>query len=464
MKIVVTSLVFVLAVPPVVKAETIDCPAGDVQCLIAAISQANADQRETTIRLAAGTYLLTSADNYTDGANGLPSIVSPVAIEAAGGNATLERSAAEAFRLLHVGPTGRLTLAGITLRGGDNFDYGGALLNVGGVVKAINSSFEDNSGYLGGAIYNDRGEVTLLDSRVTRSNAFYSGGMFNAYGRMTLTRTVVDNNHAPGAIAGLWVQGGEVRISQSRFIDNDSGHDAGAIYVSEGVASITGTTFQGNVADGAGAMLVAAGGDVEVRDSAFAGNLGTFGGAAIRNQGTVRVTNTTFARNRLGGGSFCEKAGIAVRNSGVMSITNSTFAENIGFSSDLSTCPPQGVIAGEIASTTILQNSIVVHNSDDLFAQDCEGLLTSAGNNLIGSPAGCAIALQSTDLIGEANLGAFTDDGSPGNAHYELLPESQAIGAASQAACPQRDQIGRPRRPACDIGAVEYRESTPDSK
>ena len=41
-------------------AETIDCGSGDVQCLIAAINQANANPNKTTIRLAGGTYLLTS--------------------------------------------------------------------------------------------------------------------------------------------------------------------------------------------------------------------------------------------------------------------------------------------------------------------------------------------------------------------------------------------------------------------
>ena len=130
-------------------AETIDCASGDVQCLIAAILQANGDPRKTTIRLAGGTYQLTSIDNETaeDGANGLPSIVSPVTIKAASVNGATIEGVAETlafrFRLLHVGPTGQLTLDGITLTRGIATSipstYGGALLNAGGIVTIVNS-------------------------------------------------------------------------------------------------------------------------------------------------------------------------------------------------------------------------------------------------------------------------------------------------------------------------------------
>ena len=65
-----------LMLAPFAEAETFDCGAGDIQCLIAAINEANADPHRTTIRLAGGTYALTSVNNDTDGPNGLPSIVS----------------------------------------------------------------------------------------------------------------------------------------------------------------------------------------------------------------------------------------------------------------------------------------------------------------------------------------------------------------------------------------------------
>ena len=87
---------------------------------------------------------------------------------------------------------------------------------------------------------------------------------------------------------------------------------------------------------------------------------------------------------------------------------------------------------------------------------DCEGALTSLGNNLIGNPAGCGINLQPSDLTGDPDLGAFIDDGAPGHGRFALLETSQAIDAGNNAACPPTDQLGTPRNGPCDIGAVEF--------
>jgi hypothetical protein len=97
---------------PAVQAATFTCASGDVQCLIIAINQANANlQPENTIHLEAGTYTLTNIDNNTDGPNGLPSITSTLTIDvAAHQTATITRASnALFFRLLHVGASGRLT-------------------------------------------------------------------------------------------------------------------------------------------------------------------------------------------------------------------------------------------------------------------------------------------------------------------------------------------------------------------
>src|SRR6516225_12210372 len=64
-----------LASPFRVQAEAFHCGAGDAPCLIAAITEANANGQRNTIFLDAGTYTLTAVDNDTDGPNGLPSII-----------------------------------------------------------------------------------------------------------------------------------------------------------------------------------------------------------------------------------------------------------------------------------------------------------------------------------------------------------------------------------------------------
>ena len=66
------------------------------------------------------------------------------------------------------------------------------------------------------------------------------------------------------------------------------------------------------------------------------------------------------------------------------------------------------------------------------------------------------MSLQSTDLTGDPGLGAFTDDGTPGNGHFPLLFTSQAINAGNPKTCPKTDQLGEKRVGICDIGAIEF--------
>src|SRR5262249_40639695 len=87
---------------------------------------------------------------------------------------------------------------------------------------------------------------------------------------------------------------------------------------------------------------------------------------------------------------------------------------------------------------------------------DCAGPVTSLGNNLIGEITGCNIILQPSDLTGDPGLADFRDTGKPGNGHFPLLPTSRAIDAANSSVCPEKDQIGQPRKPHCDIGSIEF--------
>ena len=77
----------------VARAASHACGCGDTAGLISAISAANATPAADTITLTAGcTYQLTGPHNTVDGANGLPSITSPITI--AGNGATIVRATA----------------------------------------------------------------------------------------------------------------------------------------------------------------------------------------------------------------------------------------------------------------------------------------------------------------------------------------------------------------------------------
>jgi hypothetical protein len=158
-------------------ADTFQCGAGDVSCLIASINQANANGRKNTIRLAAGTYSLTF-NNDTDGPNGLPVITSKLTIEGAGANLTIVERASNApvVRLLYVAKTGDLTLDQLSLTTGRS---SGALLNNGGVTNIIHTIVTNNSG----ALSNNGGRMNIIESVVSDNFIAFlnNGGVVKAF-------------------------------------------------------------------------------------------------------------------------------------------------------------------------------------------------------------------------------------------------------------------------------------------
>jgi hypothetical protein len=197
----VTGLGLALLSPSAIQARTFQCRAGDVACLIEAITQANAQPGpQHEIRLAAGTYTLTAVNNKTDGLNGLPSITSQLTIRGAGRKTTIierQASTAAAFRLMHVSPTGFLMLEQLTLQGGlagedfehrDFFGRGGGLSIDAGTVTILNSTIASNTasrltsicvaeGFLGGGGLLSFGgsTVTLQNTILARNIGGFSG-------------------------------------------------------------------------------------------------------------------------------------------------------------------------------------------------------------------------------------------------------------------------------------------------
>src|SRR5262249_17360928 len=138
--------------------------------------------------------------------------------------------------------------------------------------------------------------------------------------------------------------------------------------------------------------------------------------------------------------------GIAIHNvSARLSLINSTVADNV-VGGECRFAINSALLTRQSA-TTILANTIIANNTSTEFLEDCAGPATSLGNNLIGDLTGCMVVLQPSDLTGDPGLGAFTDNGTPGNGHFPLLPTSRALDAANTSVCPEKDQIGQPRKP-----------------
>jgi hypothetical protein len=397
-----------LATPAPVQAKNFHCGAGDVACLIAAITEANANGREHhTIRLEAGTYTLRDVDHPTGG-NGLPSIMSTLTIQGAGAETTVIERAANAplFRILQVAAAGSLALKGLTLHGGSaGLLDGGGIFNAGTLALTHTTVDHNGSSDGGGGLFNAGGTVTITHTIFTGNGAVHGGGgLRNQGGTMTIAQTTIARNGSPDGGGGLWIDSGTVTITDSTFVENDGGFvgGGGLLNFSGGVLTITNSTVAHNQAEGR-----------------------LFGGGGLaNNSGTTRIINSTFAENSI---SFAGSGGIDETRGGTVELQNTILARN--------TAGPIGHLG-----------------------PDCSGSVTSLGNNLIGDPTGCTITLQDTDLTGDPGLDTFTDNGTPGNGHFPLLSTSQAIDGGNDAVCPKRDQLRKRRVGPCDIGAIAFRD------
>jgi hypothetical protein len=218
---------------------------------------------------------------------------------------------------------------------------------------------------------------------------------------------------------------------------------------------LTNCSLTDNWAETVGGIYNSAG-SVTLTNSTLAHNSSFLGAGGIANSGILTLTNCTLAHN-----TSVISSGGGIANSGTLTLTNCTLTANVA--------GPFGDGGGGIDTlfgSATLQNTIVALNTSSEvrpLPDDCVGVVTSLGANLIGDPTGCNITLQSSDLMGDPGLGDFTDNGTPGHGHVPLLPGSPAMDAGNDAVCPARDQLGQRRvdirdvgTSRCDIGAIEF--------
>ena len=332
----VAALGLALALPLSVQAKTFRCGAGDVQCLIDAINDANANGQTNTIRLEAGTYTLTAVNNEVNGRNGLPVITSPLTITGRGAETTIiERAAATTpgFRILQVAPAGTLTLKRLTLRGGGGGGDGGGIRNEG-TLTLVRTTVTANSSAGTGAGISNTGTLTLLHSAVTAnfvSGGNFAGGILTSGGTVTIAHSTIERN----AGVGLAISGGTVTLH--------------ATTVTRNFGPVTGGIVNGTFpADSIGGTVI-------ITESAITHNFSDMGAAGITNagNGTMVITNTTIAANfGSGGGS----GGGGIRNSsGTLLLTNSTLADNVAVRGS------PGIT--QTGGTVLLLNTILAQNS-----------------------------------------------------------------------------------------------------
>jgi hypothetical protein len=495
--------------------------AATVAELITDIGLANAAGGTNRISLNAPSahFTLSSVDNTTDGATGLPVIAAGDNLIIVGNGDTIERSTASgtpAFRLLDVSAGATLKLENLTLTNGLASGSGvsaqggaiysqGDLLTLDRVIVQNNTAQGANGGdgvgdggnggnggaAFGGGVYVARGTATLTNSTLSGNLAngggggygsngdinsggngggggsAFGGGVYVAGGTLTLTNDTLSGNSTQGGNGGNGGIGGTGGTTGGNGGVGSSG-DGGGVYAAGGAVTLTNDTLSGNSAQGGGG---GSGGNGSSGDGGRAGAGGSASGGGVHAAGgTLTLTNDTLSGNRAQGGEGGNGGGAGGRNGSVGRAGNGGNASGGGLD----------IVSG---STMTLTNTLIAHDTVTAGTRgstgyqgsagsatdpDVSGNVTSSAHDLIGDGTGSNLSNSvNGNRVGTSAspldplLGPLQDNGGPTQT-MALLPGSPALDAGDGTApgLPSTDQRGFARisGTAVDIGAFEVQD------
>jgi hypothetical protein len=271
--------------------KTVPCK---TQALIAAINTANSSGGATINLAPRCAYHLTAASspNAMLGDTGLPAVTSRITLNGfrttiAGNNST--------FRILLVTGSGKLTLNGLTITGGNTPGPGGGIFNLEGTLVLNHSRVTGNAS--AGGMMSSGGGIA--------SGTLGTGPV----GTAVLNFSQVDHNTTTNSAAGILNHGGTLILNASKVDDNTAAVGGGGIASGPGGQGGPGSSIlvvkfsqvNGNTANGgpmAGAGGIANGGTATITASQVEGNTapGAAGGG-ILNHGVMTINGSRVTGN-----------------------------------------------------------------------------------------------------------------------------------------------------------------------
>ncbi|HCU25833.1 MAG TPA: hypothetical protein DF383_12515, partial [Deltaproteobacteria bacterium] len=355
---------------------------------------------------------------------------------------------------------------------GTTADGGAIYLDASGSLEVHNSTFTNNTanGY-GGAIFSKSMAELIIENSTFDNNTATTGrgGALNHIaGKLTLSRSDFTNNHALHSSAGAIFLGSATSSNKidSCFFDNNTsaGGEQGGAVRNDGALTLSNSTFTNNsVTDAGGGAILVNAPATTIENCTFTGNKalgGDFGdGAAIYVSMGATLKNVSVVGNEAsndGGGLYVE-------------VTTPTTINNLTIAGNKAAKNGGGIFLK--SGTLNFSNSIIAGNTDGIGNPDCfttpaASTLNSTGPNLIqNQTTGCVVSGGGIITGDPALAASLANNGGPGmgrgGAHPTLTlaikNNSQAFEKGANATCEPKDQRGvlRPQGTNCDLGAYE---------
>jgi hypothetical protein len=357
------------------------------------------------------------------------------------------------FEIAPLPPRNSVTLADLTVTGGNAPDDGGGILNKGVLTLTDVVVTGNTAPASGGGVANETGFLTATGCTIAGNTASIGGGVLNdGVSTATLTGCTVSSNTAESGtvLGGGILNQGVMTVTDSSVTSNKA----------------VGFPPGGNVTGGG----VFSGGTLTMVGSTVAGNLSSGSGGGVSSNGTLALSNCTVANNTSfgsGGGILATSAGLSVAN---LTLNDCTITGN---TASVSVFSAGGIFFA--GGTFLLNNTVVARNfggpPDILTTMGVGGVnnFVGIGNGLFGIDDGVAgnhVGTAAAPL--DPRLAPLQDNGGPTPTEAPL-PGSPLIEAGSNAAIPggvTTDQRGflrivGPAHPVLggavvDIGAVEF--------
>ena len=302
--------------------------------------------------------------------------------------------------------------------------------------------------------------ITVTSGNGIGTNGSGDGGGFYNLGTLILNNTTVGNSSAANTGGGISNFGtnGVLTLINSTVSGNSAAANGGGIYnTNNGTVTLTNSTVSGNSTTGGnGGGIGILSGTLISTSSTVSGNFATAGnGGGISNSATATLTNSTVSGNTANAGN-----GGGISNSGTLTALHATLSNN-------SAAANLGGGIYNTNGTTTLDNTIIANSTA---GGDCvrpTGTI-NAIFSLIEDGLGCVNGTNTSNLMGDPNLGPLQNNGGATLTHA-LLAGSIAIDQGNSTLTIDQRGVTRPiddpnsangTGNLADIGAFEVQAPT----